>query len=117
MELLQSDLTNGILCDIGMPVVHRSVRYNCRVFLLNQKIVLIRPKICMANDGNYRELRYFTPWHESKWYTLEDYYLPHNISEFTEQSTVPFGLGLLQLKDTCLAAETCEEMFTPQRPK
>ena len=31
-ELLQGDLTDGILCDIGMPVQHRGVRYNCRVF-------------------------------------------------------------------------------------
>ena len=32
--LLRSDLTNGILCDIGMPVSHRNVSYNCRVVLL-----------------------------------------------------------------------------------
>ena len=33
--LLQGELTHGILCDVGMPVVHRNVRYNCRVFLLD----------------------------------------------------------------------------------
>ena len=27
-----------------MPVLHRDVRYNCRVFLLNRKILLIRPE-------------------------------------------------------------------------
>lgn len=47
----------GILCDIGMPVLHQGVRYNCRVFCLNRKIVLIRPKLFMADDGNYREGR------------------------------------------------------------
>ena len=26
-------------------------------------IVGIRPKIFLANDGNYREMRWFTPWH------------------------------------------------------
>merc|ERR1719174_1267626 len=62
-ELLKGDLTNGILCDIGMPVMHRNVPYNCRVWALNGKVVGIRPKIFMANDGNYREMRWFTPWH------------------------------------------------------
>ena len=58
-ELLKSDLTDDILVDIGMPIMHKSVRYNCRVFLLNRKIVLIRPKLFLANDGNYRETRWF----------------------------------------------------------
>ena len=52
--LLQGELTHGILCDVGMPVVHRNVRYNCRVFLLDSKVVLIRPKLCCCDDGNYR---------------------------------------------------------------
>lgn len=53
--LLETDLTDGVLCDIGMPVLHHGVRYNCRVFCLDRKILLIRPKLFMADDGNYRE--------------------------------------------------------------
>lgn len=30
------------------------MRYNCRVFLLNRRVLLIRPKLHLANDGNYR---------------------------------------------------------------
>ena len=26
--ILQSDLTDDILCDIGMPLMHKNVRYN-----------------------------------------------------------------------------------------
>ena len=33
------------------------VMYNCRVILLNRKVLLIRPKLHLANDGNYRETR------------------------------------------------------------
>ena len=33
-----------ILIDVGMPIKHKNVAYNCRVTILNQKIVLIRPK-------------------------------------------------------------------------
>ena len=51
-ELLKGQDTYGILCDIGMPVLHRGVLYNCRVFCLDGKILLIRPKLAMANDGN-----------------------------------------------------------------
>jgi NAD+ synthase (glutamine-hydrolysing) len=46
------------LCDIGMPVLHNGVPYNCRVWVLNRKIIGIRPKLWMANDGNYREMRH-----------------------------------------------------------
>lgn len=37
----------------------------------------------MANDGNYRELRYFTPW--SKHRQVEDHYLPRIIQTITKQ--------------------------------
>jgi len=28
--------------------------YNCRVLARNKKILLIRPKMALANDGNFR---------------------------------------------------------------
>ncbi len=51
-----------MLLDIGIPVIHRSVRYNCRAWIYNQRILGIRPKVALANEGNYRETRWFTPW-------------------------------------------------------
>lgn len=51
-----------MLVDIGMPVYHKGGLFNCRVVCLNGKIVLIRPKMHLAEGGNYREPRYFTPW-------------------------------------------------------
>ena len=53
-ELLKGDLTDNIVCDLGMPVIHRGVRFNCRVFVLNGRLLLIRPKMNLADDGNYR---------------------------------------------------------------
>jgi len=44
-DLLVDDTTDGILCDIGMPVLFRGVRYNCRIWVLDRKILLIRPKV------------------------------------------------------------------------
>ncbi|CAE8594799.1 unnamed protein product, partial [Polarella glacialis] len=36
-KMLDSDLTDGIICDVGLPIMHRNVSYNCRIFLLNRK--------------------------------------------------------------------------------
>jgi NAD+ synthase (glutamine-hydrolysing) len=78
--LLEGPLTEGIVCDVGMPVLHCGVRYNCRVFLLNHRILLIRPKKNLANDGNYRETRYFTAWKHDG---LEDHQVPQQIARIT----------------------------------
>eukprot|EP00927_Polykrikos_kofoidii_P068639 TRINITY_DN6398_c0_g1_i3.p1 TRINITY_DN6398_c0_g1~~TRINITY_DN6398_c0_g1_i3.p1 ORF type:complete len:846 (+),score=115.36 TRINITY_DN6398_c0_g1_i3:83-2539(+) len=119
-ELIKEGYTDGILCDIGMPVMHRNVPYNCRVWVLNGKVVGIRPKIFMANDGNYREMRWFTPWFIDPTHPgfgeLEEYYLPREIQEITGQTKVPFGIFAVAANDTCLATETCEELFTPEAP-
>ncbi|KAK7912854.1 hypothetical protein WMY93_013065 [Mugilogobius chulae] len=64
-KLLESPVTQDIVCDVGMPIMHHNVRYNCRVLFLNKKILLIRPKMVMANIGVHRELRWFSPWTKS----------------------------------------------------
>jgi NAD+ synthase (glutamine-hydrolysing) len=113
-ELLKGDLTKDILCDIGVPVMHKNVRYNCRVFALNGKILLIRPKLVLADDGNYREPRWFAAWRRPR--RLEEYYLPRMIRQITGQDKVPFGDAAIATRDTALASETCEELFAPDSP-
>lgn len=113
-EILESDLTDGILCDLGMPVIHQNVRYNCRVFVMDRKILLIRPKVFLANDGNYREMRWFTSW--SRFRDLDRHTLPKAIFEITGQRDVPFGMAILEFNDVVIASETCEELFTPRSP-
>ena len=110
-DLLRDDTTDAILCDIGMPVIHAGVRYNCRVFVLNRQIVLIRPKLCLANDGNYRETRWFTAWQHPK--KVEQHRLPMSVVSVTSQNYVNFGDAGLDFLDSTLASETCEELFTP----
>ncbi|KAI8084031.1 uncharacterized protein B0P05DRAFT_535923 [Gilbertella persicaria] len=112
-EILKSDEAKNMILDIGMPVMHKSVKYNCRVVIADNKIVLIRPKMFLANDGNYRELRFFTPWTPKK---VEQYYLPRMISKITDQILVPFGDCVISTLDTCIGCETCEELFTPASP-
>lgn len=124
--LLSDRSTDGIVCDIGMPVLHRGVRYNCRVFCLNGKILLIRPKLFLADDGNYRESRWFTAWPTNAAGSasvtsasaggaagaasgssgsasgvpgLQDHELPGRIRTITGQRTVPFGVSVLAFLD------------------
>ncbi|KAL5492179.1 QNS1 [Sanghuangporus weigelae] len=113
-RLLQSEIATDVLCDVGMPVTHKNVIYNCRIILYNHKILMIRPKMWLANDGNYRELRYFTPW--AKHRQVEDHYLPRMIQNITKQIKVPFGDAVVSTADTCIGVELCEELFTPSSP-
>ncbi len=112
--ILQSDLTDGILCDIGLPVMHQNARYNCRILIRDRQILLIRPKMILADDGNYRESRWFVPWQFPR--QTEPFALPRLIREITGQDLVPLGDAALATRDTVLAAETCEELFAPDSP-
>lgn len=112
--ILSNPDTYGILLDIGMPVIHKNRRYNCRILSYDGKILLIRPKIVLANDGNYREMRYFTPWLKTQY--VEDFNLPVLIKKITGQEVVRFGDLVISTLDTVIGCETCEEMFTPQAP-
>ncbi|KAL8090615.1 glutamine-dependent NAD(+) synthetase [Apium graveolens] len=113
-ELLVGEWTDGILCSFGMPIIKGSERYNCQVLCLNRKIIMIRPKMWLANDGNYRELRWFTTWKHKE--QLVKFNLPAEISEAISQDSVPFGYGYMQFIDTAVAAEVCEELFSPMPP-
>ncbi|KAL0953696.1 hypothetical protein HGRIS_004890 [Hohenbuehelia grisea] len=113
-KILASDEATGIVCDIGMPVMHKNVIYNCRVIIHDKKIIMIRPKMWLANDGNYRELRYFTPWQKHR--QVEEHYLPRIIQAVTKQIKVPFGDAVVSTQDTCIGVELCEELFTPASP-
>ena len=90
---------------------------------------MIRPKMWLANDGNYREMRYFTPWMKHRQW--EDHFLPRIIQAVTKQARnschnakddadvhqtkVPFGDCVISTLDTCIGVELCEELFTPAR--
>jgi len=113
-EILRSGATSNILCDIGMPVLYRNVRYNCRVLVLDSKILLVRPKLFLANDGNYREVRFFQPWtHRAKVFDLD---LPPVVQAAMGQSVAPIGDAALSFRDGTVSCETCEELFTPDSP-
>lgn len=114
MHIVRAGLTENMVVDLGMPVMHRGVRYNCRVILLNGSILLIRPKQELANDGNYREPRYFSAWKKGS--AVEEFQLPADVGRVLGQDVVPIGNAILQFNDALVASETCEELFTPNSP-
>ncbi|GJN90450.1 hypothetical protein Rhopal_003461-T1 [Rhodotorula paludigena] len=113
-DVLKCEDARDMLVDVGMPVVHKNVLYNCRIIFFNREIKLIRPKMWLANDGNYRELRWFSPWSAHR--KVEEFFLPKMISDITGQATVPIGHAVVATQDTCIGVEMCEELFTPAAP-
>eukprot|EP00111_Clytia_hemisphaerica_P001503 TCONS_00004305-protein len=107
--ILENSVCENILVDVGMPVLRNQVTYNCRVIIYNKKILLVRPKMRLARDGNYREHRWFTAW--TKKMELEDIRLPPLINKITGQSKAPFGDALLVTVDSVIGYETCQELF------
>jgi NAD+ synthase (glutamine-hydrolysing) len=99
----------SVLADCG--------RYNARIIALNSRILLIRPKLSLAMDGNYREGRYFIPWNRPQ--HVEEYELrelPDQLLKLQGSTTVPIGDGIVSALDCTIGAETCEELFTPRSP-
>ncbi|KAK6704934.1 glutamine-dependent NAD(+) synthetase [Fusarium graminearum] len=114
LAILTDTELHGILIDVGLPLMHRGCRYNCRAIILDGKLLCLRPKIYLANDGNFRENRFFTPWNRPRY--VEQYNLPPALQKHQGVRQVPIGDVILSLNDTTVAAETCEELFTPQAP-
>ena len=113
-DLIDHEDCQDILLDLGMPIMHRSCLYNCRVLVWNRVILYIRPKMSLANDGLFREMRYFTPWQKrGEW---EDHLLPAPLREMTGQRSVKFGDCVVEANDTVIGTEMCEELFTPDSP-
>jgi NAD+ synthase (glutamine-hydrolysing) len=122
IALLERGATDALLCDFGMPVLYSGIRYNCRVLCYNRKILLVRPKVALADSGNYRESRYFTAYRNTTTSTStststasSELLLPRLVQEKLQQRTAPFGLGFLRLNDgVTIGCESCEELWTPQ---
>lgn len=65
--LLSDPNCHDIVREVGAPVIFlpssksQKLRYNCRILLLNGRILLIRPKILLADRGLHRESKWFFP--------------------------------------------------------
>lgn len=116
-ELLSSGHSDEILLDVGAPVLHRGVLFNCRILLLDRRILLVRPKLDLADHGNYREARWFRAWPRGR--GVEQLVLPECVREACAegQREAPIGQAVLQFADgVTVGSETCEELWAPRSP-
>ena len=58
-------------------------------------------------------MRYFQPWPQGR---VDDFILPRSMQNRQGSTNVPIGDAVLSTADTCIGAETCEELFTPDGP-
>lgn len=114
-ELFDKGATDdGLLCDFGMPILYAGARYNCRILCRNKQILMIRPKTALADNGNYREGRYFTAYQSPSSGEQEQIQLPTFWADKFGQCFAPFGVGFLQCADgATIGCESCEELWTP----
>ena len=113
-ELLNDNTTDNILSLIGMPVMFQNTLYNCVIYVFNRQILLIRPKKILCTTGNYREIRYFTPWGRDK--QIFEFILPEEIRKITSQNSTKFGDAILKFNDVKIGTEMCEELWAPKSP-
>jgi len=106
-NILLHSRDKNILIAVGAPVIHNDVRYNTLIFIFRGKIVLIRPKMNLADDGNYREARWFTAWPKDKFETF------NYIGIDGAKKSAPIGIGIINCNDVLIAAEVCEELWVP----
>lgn len=111
-----------IVCDIGLPVLHGGVAYNCRILLLNGRVLLIRPKLVLADGGLHRETRWFTAWPHR--FRIVNFVLPLVVRQVSRnfQETAPFGDAILRFcskessNSFLIGLETCEELWIGTPP-
>ena len=113
-DILVSGLTNGIVTEVGCPILHKAALYNGRVILYNSKVIAVRCKMILADGGNYFETRYFSCWKHPR--GIDDFMLPQIIQEITGQRTVPIGSFILSFADTSISYEICEEAWISNNP-
>ncbi|TKA79776.1 hypothetical protein B0A55_03296 [Friedmanniomyces simplex] len=113
-EIIARPDCQDIIIDLGLPVQHRGCSYNARLIALNGEVLAVRPKLDLCNDGNFREMRYFTPWPRGR---VEEYALPEVIQVLPrKQERCPIGECAIEALDGSFASETCEELWTPNSP-
>lgn len=113
-EIISHEDCADIIIDLGLPIQHRGCSYNARVIALDGQVLAIRPKLDLCNDGNFREMRYFTPWPRGR---VEDYMLPEVIQQLPlGQKRCRIGEVAFEALDGSFASETCEELWTPNSP-
>lgn len=66
-----------------------------------RKILLVRPKMLMANHGNYREMRWFSPWNQLRFVKSPAYRYFLCYIRKTYDAVLYFQLQFISIKPPC----------------
>lgn len=107
---------DDMIIETSMPIIHRGASFNCKIIIFNKKIILIRPKLFLADGGAGNESRWFVAYTPLKDNKLEEYLLPKRITSITNQERCPFGVATIKTKDADISLEVCEEVWRLNSP-
>ena len=102
-----------MILDVGCPILHCGMRLNCCVIVYSHQIILIRLKVYLASDLNYREMRYFALCPRK---TTQTFILPKILRSIVGQTNFVIRDAVIDTLPITFAAESCEEPFTPASP-
>jgi len=104
-ELLYMEEVKKMMCVFGLPARHKHQLYNCAVLCFKGKVVMIRPKMRLNDQGNSSESRYFKAWEPE---------MKEELFEFPKGcfQMEPCKIGNLgvKFKDTCIVFESLSEL-------
>jgi NAD+ synthase (glutamine-hydrolysing) len=105
LSLAKATLNTGTTLMVGLPLAFSNRLYNCAAFLNNGHILAIVPKSNLPTYSEFYENRWYATWEGSN--------VPISIGE---RQTL-FGTNILvQIGDTLVGAEICEDLWASSSP-
>ncbi len=97
--------TDGMIVSVGLPLRFRNSLLNGTAMLANGKILGFVAKRNLAGDGIHYEPRWFKPWRDTGYNTIE-----------LGEDEYPIGNLLFEFGDLRIGFEICEDAWVADRP-
>ena len=105
-----ADATEGMVVSVGLPLRFRNSLLNGTAMLANGKILGFAAKRNLAGDGIHYEPRWFKPWRDTGYNTIELAWTAAGEEEY------PIGNLLFEFGDLRIGYEICEDAWVADRP-
>lgn len=102
--------TEGMIVSVGLPLRFRNSLLNGTAMLSNGRILGFAAKRNLAGDGIHYEPRWFKPWRDPGFNTIELAWTAAGEEEY------PIGNLLFEFGDVRIGYEICEDAWVADRP-
>ncbi|MBB3696285.1 NAD(+) synthase [Flammeovirga yaeyamensis] len=106
-------LTKDLVISVGLPLRFKNKLYNTVVLIVNQKIKGFVAKKHLAGNGIHYEPRWFTPWIEGEFSTIE---FDDSYASILGDTSFPFGDLIFNVNGVKIGFEICEDAWVANRP-